>query len=77
MNLKKFIAIWNNSRPIHSILNSQYYRISSNKHQASNERRPLISAASLGIHIEISASPVISGTPLNAALIRIVTMFYQ
>ena len=32
------------------------YRISSNKRRASNKRRPLISAAPLGIHIEISAS---------------------
>ena len=31
------------------------YRISSNKRRASNKRRPLISAAPLGIHIEISA----------------------
>ena len=32
------------------------YRISSNKRRASNKCRPLISAAPLGIHIEISAS---------------------
>ena len=32
------------------------YRISSNKCCSSNKRRPLISAAPLGIHIEISAS---------------------
>ena len=32
------------------------YRISFNKHRASNKRRPLISAAVLGVHIEISAS---------------------
>ena len=32
------------------------YRVSSNKHRARNKRRPLVSAASLGIHIEISAS---------------------
>ena len=31
------------------------YRISSNKRRASNKCRPLISAAPLGIHIEISA----------------------
>ena len=37
---------------------------------------PLISAAPLGIHIEISAPPLISAAPLNAVLIRIVTMFY-
>ena len=35
-----------------------------------------ISAASLGVHIEISASPLISITTLNVALIRIVTIFY-
>ena len=32
------------------------YRISSNKQRASDKRRPLISAALLGAHIEISAS---------------------
>ena len=32
------------------------YRISSNKHRVSNKHRPLISAAPLSIHIEISAS---------------------
>ena len=32
------------------------YCISSNKRRASNKCRPLISAAPLGIHIEISAS---------------------
>ena len=32
------------------------YRISSNKRRASNIRRPLISVALLGIHIEIGAS---------------------
>ena len=32
------------------------YRISSNKSQALNKRRPLIIAVSQGIHIEISAS---------------------
>ena len=43
---------------------------------------PLISARSqiinalLDIHIEISASPLISTTPLDAALTRIVTIFY-
>ena len=31
----------------------------------------------LGIHTEISFSPLISAAPLNAALIRIVTIFYQ
>ena len=52
------------------------YRISSNKRLASNKRYPLISAAPLGIVIEISASPLISAPPLNAALIRIVAIFY-
>ena len=37
---------------------------------------PRISVASLGIHIEISASPLISAVNLNAALTRIVTIFY-
>ena len=32
------------------------YRISSNKRRVSNKRRPLISVAPLGIHIEISTS---------------------
>ena len=32
------------------------YRISSNKRRASNKHQPLISAALLGIHIEINAS---------------------
>ena len=32
------------------------YRISSNERRVSNKRRPLISVALLGIHIEISAS---------------------
>ena len=45
------------------------YRISANK------RCPLISAALLGIHIETTATPLISPGLLNAALIRIVTMF--
>ena len=52
------------------------YHISSNKRRASNQHRPLISAAPLGIHIEISASPLISAATLNAALIRIVAIFY-
>ena len=44
---------------------------------------PLISAGSQisiapsGIHVEITASPRISAAPLNAALIKIVTIFYQ
>ena len=44
------------------------YRISSNKHRASNKRRPLIKAALLGIHIKISASLLISAALLNTAL---------
>ena len=37
---------------------------------------PQISAAHLGINVEISASPQISTAPINAALIRIVTILY-
>ena len=37
---------------------------------------PQISAAFLSAHIEITASPLISAAPLNAALNRIVTIFY-
>ena len=51
-------------------------RISSNKRRASNNRRPLISVASLGIHIEISAFLLIRAAPLNTVLIRIVIIFY-
>ena len=51
--------------------------ISSNKRQASNKRCPLISTASMSIYIEISASPITSAAPLNAAFIRIVTILYQ
>ena len=40
-------------RTSYSFLN---YRISYKKRRASNKRRPLIGAAPLGIHIEISAS---------------------
>ena len=36
-----------------------------------------ISAVSLGIHIEISASLLISAAHLNAALIRIVIIYYH
>ena len=53
------------------------YRISSNKRRASNKRRSLISTMPLGIHIEISASPLINAAPLNTGLIRIATKFYQ
>ena len=35
-----------------------------------------IIAALLGPHIEISATPLISSAPLNAAFIRIATIFY-
>ena len=52
------------------------YRIIRDKRRASNKRRPLISAAPLGINIEISASPLISAAPLNAALIGMVTILY-
>ena len=48
----------------------------SNKRRASNKLRPLISAATLSIHIEISASPLISAAPLNKVLIKRVTIFY-
>ena len=37
---------------------------------------PHISAAPLGIYIEISASPLISAASINAALIRILTIFH-
>ena len=46
------------------------------KRRASNKRRPLISAAPLGIHIEISTFPLIRAAPLTTALIRIVTVFF-
>ena len=36
-----------------------------------------MSAAPLGIHIEISASLLISAADLYAALIRIATIFYE
>ena len=45
------------------------YRISSNKRRDSNKCLPLIGVTYLGIHTEISASL------LNAAVIRIATMF--
>ena len=66
--------------PWNSLQNAMFhriaYRISSNKHLTSNKRRPLINASPLGIHIEISTSPLISATPLNVVLIRIVTIFH-
>ena len=65
---------WNSLRD--AMFHRIVYRISPNKHLTSNKRRPLISASPLGIHIEISTSPLISATPLNVALIRIVTIFY-
>ena len=52
------------------------YCISCNKCWASNKCCPLIKAAPLAIHIEISGSPLISAAPPNAGLIRIVTIFY-
>ena len=52
------------------------YHISCNKRWALNKRLPLISVTSLGIHIEISAYPLISTAPLNTTCIRIVTIFY-
>ena len=58
------------------IFKMNIYRISSNKHRASNKRRPLISTGSLGMYIEIRASPTIRAAPLNTALNRIVTIFY-
>ena len=48
------------------------YCISSYKGKTPNKHCPLISVAPLGIHIEISASPLISVVPLNAVLVRIV-----
>ena len=65
-----------------------YYRVSfavfrkqksmlwASKLRASNKHGTLINAIPLGIHIEISASPLISAAPLNTVLIRIVTIFY-
>ena len=38
---------------------------------------PQISATHLGIHIEVRASPLKSGTTLNVAIIGIVTIFYK
>ena len=52
------------------ISDASEYRISSNK------RSPLISATLSGV-IEINAYPLIIAALLNAALIRIVTIFYQ
>ena len=43
------------------------YRISSNYRRASYKRRTPISAAPLGIHIEICVSPLLSVAPLTAA----------
>ena len=37
---------------------------------------PQISAALLGVYIEISVSPLITPTPLDEAVIKIVTIFY-
>ena len=52
------------------------YHISSNKCWASNKGHPLLSATPLGIHIEISASPLINAAPLNVTLITTVTTYY-
>ena len=65
---------WNSLRDAMS--NHIAYHISSNEHLTSNKRRPLISASPLGMPIEISTSPLISATPLNVVLIRIVAIFY-
>ena len=52
------------------LINREFeYRISSNKRRAQTSGTPL------GIHIEISASPLINAAPLNTALIRTVTIF--
>ena len=66
--------------PWNSLRDAMFHRIachvSSNNHLTSNKRCPLVSALPLGMHIEISTYPLISATPLNVALIRIVTVFY-
>ena len=59
---------------IHALISE--YRISSNKPRVSNKDCPQTNAAPLDIYIEISASPLISATPLNVALIRLVATFY-
>ena len=47
-----------NAQLLAKVLNFRFieYRISSNKHRASTKHRPLLSAVSLGIHVEISTS---------------------
>ena len=52
------------------------HRVSFNNRRASNKRHPLISTTPLGVHIERSASPLIGVASLNAAVIRIVTIFH-
>ena len=61
---------------VHKIQTKIFSSTSSNKHWVSKKRHPLISAAPLGIQTEISTAPLISAAPLNAALIRIVSIFY-
>ena len=57
-------------------LGFNYYCVSSfNKHRASNKCHPLIRATLLGADMKITASLLISGAPLNAGLIRNVTIF--
>ena len=57
------------------IQNKKIYGISSNKRRASNKRRPLVSAALMGIYIEISTSSLIIAASLSEGHIRIVTIF--
>ena len=52
---RKGFLIYNEINGVSS-LSFLIYRIFSNKHWASNKRRPLVSVAFLDIHIEISAS---------------------
>ena len=50
------------------------YHVSANKRQVSNKRRPLISAAPLGILIEISVAPfkcLPTNKPISARLLEI------
>ena len=49
-------------------------RISFNKHQALYKRRHLISTTRLSIHIIREVSPLIRVAPLNAVLVRVVTI---
>ena len=45
-------------------------------HISSNKCCPQISAAPLVIHIEIITSPLISTAPINAELVKIVTIIH-